>query len=80
MIIIIMGVSGCGKTTIGNLISEKTGIRFFDADDFHPIENTEKMKNKMPLTDVDRKPWLLTLSKKLKEWNQTGGAILESYL
>ena len=76
MIIIIMGVSGCGKTTIGNLLAEKTGIHFYDADEFHPSENIEKMKNKIPLTDVDRKPWLQTLSKKLKEWNQTGGAIL----
>ncbi|MDW5288032.1 NADP-dependent phosphogluconate dehydrogenase [Formosa sp. PL04] len=76
MIIIIMGVSGCGKTTIGKLLSKKTGINFYDADDFHPSENIEKMKNNMPLTDVDRTPWLLTLSKKLKEWDQTTGAIL----
>jgi len=57
-IIYIMGVSGCGKTTIGNLLSKKTGYPFFDGDQFHPISNIEKMASGIPLTDDDRFPWL----------------------
>jgi carbohydrate kinase (thermoresistant glucokinase family) len=61
-IIYIMGVSGCGKTTVGELLSEKTGIPFFDADDFHTAANKEKMKSGQPLTDEDRKGWLQKLN------------------
>lgn len=57
-IIYIMGVSGCGKTTIGNLLSEQTGYPFFDGDQFHPPENIEKMASGIPLSDDDRLPWL----------------------
>lgn len=57
-IIYIMGVSGCGKTTIGNLLSEQTGYPFFDGDQFHPSENIEKMASGIPLSDDDRLPWL----------------------
>jgi carbohydrate kinase (thermoresistant glucokinase family) len=57
-IIYIMGVSGCGKTTVGELLSEKMGIPFFDADDFHPAANKEKMKAGVALNDEDRKGWL----------------------
>lgn len=71
-----MGVSGSGKTTIGKLLSEKTGIPFFDADDFHPANNIEKMKNSIPLSDEDRFPWLNTLANKTMDWENSGGAIL----
>ena len=57
-LIIIMGVSGSGKTTIGQLLSEKTGWPFYDADSFHPQQNIDKMKAGTPLTDEDRWPWL----------------------
>ena len=53
-----MGVSGSGKTTIGELLSEKTGIPFYDGDDFHPEENIKKMKAGHPLNDDDRLGWL----------------------
>ena len=53
-----MGVSGSGKTTIGSLLSAKTGYPFYDADSFHPAENINKMKVKQQLTDLDRLPWL----------------------
>ncbi len=53
-----MGVAGSGKTSIGQQLSAKTGIPFFDADQFHPIRNIEKMKSGIPLTDEDRWPWL----------------------
>jgi carbohydrate kinase (thermoresistant glucokinase family) len=57
-IIYIMGVSGCGKTTVGELLSQKMGIPFFDADDFHTAANKEKMNAGVPLTDDNRKGWL----------------------
>ncbi|MCB2217644.1 gluconokinase [Desulfofustis glycolicus] len=61
MVLIIMGVSGCGKTTIGRLLAEKRGAAFYDADDFHPEGNRQKMKSGKPLTDEDRLPWLQRL-------------------
>ncbi len=64
-IIILMGVSGCGKTTVGRLLSKKTGIPFFDADDFHPDINIKKMKKHQPLNDEDRRPWLVSIAKKV---------------
>jgi len=76
MLIIVMGVSGCGKSTIGKLLADQLNIDFYDADDFHPDANVTKMKNGQALNDTDRKPWLLLLSKKLQEWQQKGGAVL----
>ena len=61
MFCLIMGVAGSGKTTIGQLLSDRTGWIFYDADDFHPAENIVKMSQGIPLNDRDRLPWLLTL-------------------
>ena len=58
MIIVVMGVSGCGKTTVGRMLGEALGWPFFDADDFHPEANVAKMRAGTPLTDDDRRPWL----------------------
>jgi len=58
VIVIVFGVSGAGKTTIGKLLAEELGWRFCEADDFHPRANIEKMHSGHPLTDVDRWPWL----------------------
>ena len=61
MILILIGVSGIGKTTIGKLLAARTGWRFEDADDYHSAENKQKMAAGTPLTDNDRWPWLNTL-------------------
>ncbi|HAZ46796.1 MAG TPA: gluconate kinase [Cyanobacteria bacterium UBA11369] len=61
MIVIVMGVSGSGKSTIGKMLASELNWEFFDADDFHPSANIEKMRQGIPLTDADRMPWLLTL-------------------
>ncbi len=62
MFYIIMGVSGTGKSTIGKLLSDRTGWAFYDADDFHSPANIEKMNRGIPLTDSDRLPWLEELN------------------
>ena len=62
MIVVLMGVSGSGKTTIGTLLAERTGAVFADADDYHPAANKEKMAAGQPLNDDDRQPWLETLN------------------
>ena len=56
-----MGVSGCGKTTLGKLLAERLGWHFYDADDFHPQVNLAKMAQGVPLNDRDRRPWLLAI-------------------
>lgn len=58
-----MGVSGSGKTTIGRALAHRLGWPFHDADDHHPAANVEKMRQGIPLTDVDRGPWLTALRK-----------------
>ena len=75
-VIIIMGVSGSGKTTIGERLSTLTNIPFCDADDFHPEKNVTKMSAGIPLTDEDRSPWLRKLSKKISNWQLHKGAVL----
>ena len=61
MVIILMGVSGSGKTTVGLKLASALGWPFFDADDLHPPENIDRMSRGIPLTDEDRKPWLFRL-------------------
>ena len=75
-LIIVMGVSGCGKSTIGNLLSKRMEIPFIDADDFHTKTNIEKMSRGEALTDDDRLPWLQALNTELKTRGKSGGAIL----
>lgn len=67
MILILCGVSGVGKTTIGRLLSERLGWRFEDGDDYHPLANRQKMQSGTPLTDEDRRPWLNTLHERIGE-------------
>jgi len=75
-IIYIMGVSGSGKTTIGKKLSDKTNIPFFDADDFHPLANKEKMKAGQALTDDDREGWLKAMNQLAQEQMEKQGAII----
>lgn len=74
-LIVVMGVSGSGKTTIGRLLSEALDRPFFDADDYHPTENIEKMNSGTPLTDEDRKPWLDRLNQLCLQ-HETEGMVL----
>lgn len=68
MIVILMGVSGSGKTTIGHALSAATGWAFADADDFHSAASKEKMRQGHPLTDADRGPWLERLNRQVLDW------------
>jgi len=61
MVVVIFGVSGAGKTTIGELLAQQLHWKFYDADDFHPQVNIDKMERGEPLTDEDRQPWLQSL-------------------
>jgi gluconokinase len=65
MILLVMGVTGSGKTTVGKLLAQRLGWLFLDADVFHPPENIEKIKHGVPLTDADREPWLAAIHTEL---------------
>ena len=86
MIILLMGTTGAGKTTVGKLLAAKLGWTFIDADDFHPPANIEKMKHGIPLDDADRLPWLENIHSELARLTKTGknvvlacSALKESY-
>jgi gluconokinase len=68
MIVVVMGVTGSGKTTIGSLLAKKLGWEFADADDFHSTANKEKIKHGISLTDADRMPWLAALHEQVARW------------
>ena len=68
MIVIIFGVSGAGKTTVGKLLARELGWHFLEADDFHPAANINKMRSGHPLTDEDRWPWLEALREQIERF------------
>ena len=72
MIILLMGVSGAGKTTVGQLLASQLGWEFADADDYHSAANIEKMRTGIPLTDADRAPWLEALRALITGWITAG--------
>ena len=74
MIVVLMGVSGSGKTTIGTLLAERAGAVFADADDYHPLANKQKMAAGPPLDDADRQPWLETLNEMMRGWFREGSS------
>jgi gluconokinase len=69
MIVIMMGVVGAGKTTVGRLLAERLGWQFADADDFHSPENVKKIRGGVPLNDHDRQPWLERLRYEIVSWH-----------
>ncbi|MGB8918514.1 MAG: gluconokinase, GntK/IdnK-type [Candidatus Sulfotelmatobacter sp.] len=76
MILVLMGVSGVGKTVIGALLSARTGWKFEDADDYHSEESRRKMAAGIPLTDADRSPWLLSLHERVLRYFQKGESVI----
>ena len=72
MIILLMGVSGVGKTTVGQALAKDLGCRFADADDYHPAANIAKMHAGIALTDEDRAPWLEALHQAIVAWLAAG--------
>ena len=77
LVIIVMGVSGAGKSTVAQALSLALNLRYFDADNFHSDVNKAKMAQGHALTDQDREPWLDSLAKAITEWqNEDQGAVL----
>ena len=76
MLILVMGVTAAGKTTVGRKLAARLGVPFYDADDFHPEENKKKMAANLPLDDGDRRPWLERLSESAEDWERGDGALL----
>src|SRR5919106_5231667 len=68
MVIVLMGVSGTGKTAVGTGLARALGGEFVEGDDYHPPANVEKMRSGVPLDDADRQPWLETLSRQIGAW------------
>ena len=79
-IYIVMGVSGCGKSTVGKLLAAELTIPFFDGDDYHPEANIRKMANGVPLNDKDRKGWLQKLNELAMDHKHEGAVIACSAL
>jgi len=79
-VLVIMGVSGCGKTEIGKLLAEELDRPFFDGDHFHPKSNIEKMSSGQSLNDEDRREWLIKLNQLALEHRHTGAIIACSAL
>ena len=72
MVIVLMGPTGAGKTTVGTLLARRLEWKFADADDFHSTANKDKMSKGISLTDADRAPWLAALRAKIEDWIASG--------
>lgn len=71
-IVVVMGVSGSGKTTVAAMLAGALGARFLEGDDVHPRANVEKMRSGTPLTDADRLPWLEAIARQIDTWRAGG--------
>ena len=72
MIVVVMGVSGSGKSTIAAMLAAALGCQYQEGDDLHPSENVEKMRGGTPLTDADRMPWLRKIAEEIDGWRARG--------
>lgn len=72
MVVVVMGVSGCGKTTVSTLLAARLGWQFQEGDALHPPENVAKMKGGTPLDDADRIPWLRRIARTIDDWRAQG--------
>jgi gluconokinase len=86
LVVVIMGVAGCGKSTVGMELATRLSCQFSDADDFHTAESKAKMAAGVPLTDSDREPWLYAMKDRIENWLADGtrhvlacSALKESY-
>ncbi|BDZ44703.1 gluconokinase [Naasia aerilata] len=74
--LVVMGVSGCGKSTVGELLAQELQVDFLDADDLHTPEHKAKMHAGIPLTDADRRPWLATVGAAMKAETDAGRSVV----
>src|SRR5680860_1864429 len=74
-LVVVMGVSGVGKTTAGEALAKRLRVEYADADTFHPQSNIDKMSSRTPLTDEDRWPWLESIGAWLHEQRETGAVV-----
>jgi gluconokinase len=74
VIVVVMGVTGCGKSTVGAELARERGWPFIDGDDLHPASNVAKMAAGVPLTDEDRWPWLTAIRARMDAWSGSGGS------
>jgi gluconokinase len=79
-VIVVMGVAGSGKTTVGRGLAGRLGVEYAEADTFHPRANIEKMSSGHPLTDEDRRPWLHAIADWIHEHQSSGGIVTSSAL
>jgi gluconokinase len=79
-LVVIMGVSGSGKTTVGRLLAQRLGVPYAEGDDFHPASNVAKMRAGHPLDDEDRRPWLDEITRWLTGHTDSGGVVTCSAL
>jgi gluconokinase len=76
MVVVLMGVSGTGKTAVGTRLARALAGEFVEGDDYHPPANVEKMRSGAPLDDADRQPWLETLSREIGRWLDAGKTVV----
>ncbi|MFD6070912.1 gluconokinase [Amycolatopsis lurida] len=79
-VIVVMGVSGSGKTTVGTALAERLGVDYAEADTFHPKANIDKMSFGHPLNDEDRRPWLEAIAAWIRDHQSSGGVVTSSAL